>query len=76
LRRLVGSGAQLRPYSQEIMDAAFKASNELYDSISSSNSEFKKVYDSYRSLRSEEYLWFQVAEFAFDNFMIRARSKT
>ncbi len=28
LRRLVGAGAQLRPYSQEIMDAAFKAANE------------------------------------------------
>jgi TRAP-type mannitol/chloroaromatic compound transport system substrate-binding protein len=76
LRRLVGSGAQLRPYSQDIMDAAFKASNELYDGLSTSNADFKKVYDSYRAFRNEEYLWFQVAEFAFDNFMIRARSKT
>ena len=34
LRRLVGAGAQLRPFSQDVMEAAFKASNEVYDEIS------------------------------------------
>jgi TRAP-type mannitol/chloroaromatic compound transport system substrate-binding protein len=75
LRRLVGGGAQLRPFSQEIMEAAFKAANELYDEIGSKNADFKKVYDSYRAFRGEEYLWFQVAEYAYDNFMIRARAR-
>ena len=27
------------------------------------------------AFRSEEYLWFQVAEYAYDNFMIRARAR-
>ncbi len=75
LRRLVGSGAQLRPFSQEILEAAYKAANELYDEISAKNPDFKKVYESIRAFRNEEYLWFQVAEYTFDNFMIRARSR-
>jgi TRAP-type mannitol/chloroaromatic compound transport system substrate-binding protein len=75
LRRLIGAGAQLRPFSQEIMEAAFKAANELYDDIAGKNADFKKVYDAYRAFRGEEYLWFQVAEYGFDNFMIRARSR-
>ena len=25
--------------------------------------------------RNDEYLWFQVAEFTYDNFMIRARAR-
>ena len=75
LRRLVGGGAQLRPFSQEIMEAAFKASNELYDEISGKNAEFKKLYESLRAFRNEEYLWWQVAEYTFDNFMIRARAR-
>ena len=75
LRRLVGGGAQLRPFSQEIMEAGFKASNELYEEIGSKNADFKKIYDSYRAFRGEEYLWFQVAEYAYDNFMIRARAR-
>ena len=75
LRRLVAAGAQLRPFSQEIMDAGFKASNELYDELSAKNPEWKKVYEPYRAFRNEEYIWFQVAEYTYDNFMIRARAR-
>jgi TRAP-type mannitol/chloroaromatic compound transport system substrate-binding protein len=74
-RRLFGAGAQLRPFSQDTMEAAFKAANELYEEISAKNADFKKVYDSLRAFRNEEYLWFQVAEYTFDNFMIRARAR-
>ena len=56
LRRLVGAGAQLRPFSQEIMEAAYKAANELYDELSGKNADFKKVYDSLRAFRNEQYL--------------------
>lgn len=75
VRRLVGSGAQLKPFSQELMEAAFKASNELYDDISAKNPDFKKLYESARVFRNEEYLWFQVAEYAYDTFLIRSRAK-
>ncbi|MGO4572564.1 TRAP transporter substrate-binding protein [Microvirga sp. 2TAF3] len=75
LRSLIGAGAQLRPFSQEIMEAAYKAANEIYDELSASNPNFKKLYDSYKAFRGEEYLWFQVAEYAYDNFMIRARAR-
>ena len=75
LRRLVGAGAKLQPFSQEIMEAAYKAANELYDELSGKNPDFKKIYESLRAFRNEEYLWFQVAEYTFDNFMIRARAR-
>jgi TRAP-type mannitol/chloroaromatic compound transport system substrate-binding protein len=75
LRSLVGAGAQLRPFSQEILDAAFKATNEVYAEISAQNADFKKLIDSIRAFRNEEYLWFQVAEYAFDSYMIRARTR-
>jgi TRAP-type mannitol/chloroaromatic compound transport system substrate-binding protein len=75
LRRLVASGAQLRPFSQEILEAAFKASNEIYDEISAKNPDFKKMYEHMRAFRNEEYLWWQIAEYSFDTFMIRARAR-
>ena len=75
LRSLIGNGAQLRPFSQEIMEAAYKAANEVYDEFSAKNADFKKIYDSYKAFRGEEYLWFQVAEYAYDTFMIRARAR-
>jgi TRAP-type mannitol/chloroaromatic compound transport system substrate-binding protein len=75
LRRLLGAGTQLRPFSQEILEAAYKAANEVYDEVSGKNADFKKVYESVRGFRNEEYLWFQVAEYAYDTFMIRTRAR-
>jgi TRAP-type mannitol/chloroaromatic compound transport system substrate-binding protein len=75
LRRLLGAGTQLRPFSQEILEAAYKATNEVYDEVSAKNADFKKVIDSIKAFRNEEYLWFQVAEYAYDTFMIRARAR-
>ena len=37
LRRLVSGGAQLRPFPQEILEASYKAANELYDELSAKN---------------------------------------
>jgi TRAP-type mannitol/chloroaromatic compound transport system substrate-binding protein len=75
LRRLLGAGTQLRPFSQEILEAAYKATNEVFDETSAKNADFKKVIDAVKAFRNEEYLWFQVAEYAYDTFMIRARAR-
>src|SRR6476659_2541289 len=75
LKRLVAGGAQLRPFSQPIMEACLKAANEVYADISSKNPDFKKVYDNMIAFRNDEYLWWQVAEYTFDTFMIRTRPR-
>jgi len=69
LRRLVANGAQLRPFSREIMQAAYKASFEVYDEIAAKNANFKKVYESWKAFREDEFLWFRVAENPFENFV-------
>ena len=73
VKRLVQAGAQLHPFPAEVMDAAFKATNELYAEISKENEWFKKLHDAVTSFRNDEYLWWQIAEFGYDAFMIRAR---
>ena len=75
LRRLVGAGTQLRPFPQEVLEAAYKAATEVYDETTAKNPDFKKIWESMRAFRGEEYLWFQVAEYTYDNFMIRARAR-
>jgi TRAP-type mannitol/chloroaromatic compound transport system substrate-binding protein len=72
LKRLVAAGTQLRPFSQPIMEACYKAANEVYAETSATNPEFKKVYENLAAFRKDEYLWWQVAEYAYDTFMIRA----
>jgi TRAP-type mannitol/chloroaromatic compound transport system substrate-binding protein len=75
LRRLIAGGAQLRPFSQAIMEGCLKASNEVNAETSAANPDYKKVLDSIQAFRNEEYLWWQVAEYSYDTFMIRTRAK-
>jgi TRAP-type mannitol/chloroaromatic compound transport system substrate-binding protein len=75
LKQLVASGTQLRPFTNEVLDACLKATNELWGEISAKNPDFKKSIDAMQAYRSDEYLWWQVAEYTFDSFMIRSRTR-
>jgi TRAP-type mannitol/chloroaromatic compound transport system substrate-binding protein len=75
LKRLLAAGTQLRPFSQPIMEACLKASNEVNTETSAANADYKAVWDSIQAFRNDEYLWWQVAEFSYDSFMIRTRTR-
>ncbi|MBV9347894.1 MAG: TRAP transporter substrate-binding protein [Pseudolabrys sp.] len=75
LKRLVANGVQLRPFSPAVMEACLKASNEVNAETGAANADFKKVWDSIVAFRNDEYLWWQVAEYTYDSFMIRSRSR-
>ncbi|PYF05067.1 secreted protein [Rhodopseudomonas faecalis] len=75
LKRLVASGTQLRPFSNEILDACLKATNQLWSEISEKNAEFKKSIEAMQAYRSDQYLWWQVAEYTYDSFQIRSRTR-
>jgi TRAP-type mannitol/chloroaromatic compound transport system substrate-binding protein len=75
LKRLVAAGTQLRPFTQPIMEACLKASNEVNAETSAVNADYKKVWDSIAAFRNDGYLWWQVAEFTYDSFMIRTRAR-
>jgi len=75
LKRLVASGAILKAFSPEIMDGSWKAANELYAELSAKNEWFKRLYDHFTAYRSDQYLWWQVAEYSMDSYMIRYRNQ-
>ncbi|THV21580.1 TRAP transporter substrate-binding protein [Peteryoungia ipomoeae] len=70
IRELVAAGTQLRPYSQEILEACFNAAMELYAEISASNPTFKKIYDDQVAFKRDAYLWMQLSEYTYDTFMM------
>jgi TRAP-type mannitol/chloroaromatic compound transport system substrate-binding protein len=75
LRRLLAAGTKLMPFSTPVMEACLNAALELYHEVSATNPDFKKVYESMIAFRGDQYLWWQVAEYSYDTFMIRNRSK-
>ena len=75
LKRLASQGATLQPFSPEVMDACYKAAQELYAEINQKNPAFKKIYDSYTAFMADGYLWHQVADYTMDSYMIRYRNQ-
>lgn len=75
LRRLVASGTQLRPFPPAVMEACYKASLEVNAGHAEKNADFKKVYEHHQAFRSDQYLWWQVAEYSMDTYNIRYRAQ-
>ncbi len=72
LRRLIASGAELKRFSPEVMEASFKASNELYKEFCEKDEMFKKIHDNYMAFRDEVVPWFGVAEGFYDRYLEHA----
>ena len=75
LKRLVAAGAMLRPFPQDVLAACFEAAKESYAEIGAKNADFKTVHDSIMAYRADAYLWQQVSEATFDNFMMSQQRK-
>jgi TRAP-type mannitol/chloroaromatic compound transport system substrate-binding protein len=69
LKQVVAAGAKLRPFSDEIMRAAFKESTALYAELSETNPAWRKIYADYAKFRADQNLWFRFTEATFDRFM-------
>ena len=70
LKKLVGEGAILRPFSRDIMDACYAAALEVYADLSAKSPSFKKIYDHQLAFKKDAYLWAQVAEYSYDTYMM------
>jgi TRAP-type mannitol/chloroaromatic compound transport system substrate-binding protein len=73
---LAGREAKLQPFSPAIMEASLKASLEVFAEVSEKNADFKKVWAALLAFRNDQYLWWRVAEYTYDDFLIRNRTRT
>ena len=65
----MAAGAQLRPFTPEIMEASFNAANEAYAEFEAKSPAFAKIWGSIKAFRKDHYLWNQVAELNYDAFL-------
>jgi TRAP-type mannitol/chloroaromatic compound transport system substrate-binding protein len=69
LKQLVAAKTKVLPFSQAILTASFKASQEVFAVNDSKSPEWKKIYADMRDFQRDQVLWFRFAENRFDNFM-------
>ena len=67
------AGVKLRPFPEDVMNAAFKASMKVYAELSEQNPVWSKVYADYAKFRGEQNLWFRFTEATFDSFTQRQK---
>lgn len=69
LKELVAGGTKLFRLPKDVMDAAFKFSQEYYAELSAKNANWQKVYADYEVFRRDQNQWFRFAEAGFDSYM-------
>ncbi len=70
LRKLVAAGAVLKPFPQPVLEACYKATGEHLAEIAGKSIQFKKMLDQVSGYRNDHLAWRQVAEQAYDGFLI------
>jgi TRAP-type mannitol/chloroaromatic compound transport system substrate-binding protein len=73
LKRMVGSGTQLRAFPRAVMDACHKEALALYAEIGARNPKFARIHDHMMKFLEEQVLWFRVAEANYDGYMQTGR---
>ncbi|NET45579.1 TRAP transporter substrate-binding protein [Okeania sp. SIO2B3] len=68
LAELIAKGTELRPYSQEILQAAQTAAFEFYEEKASQDATFKEVYEQWKKFREQIYKWNAINELSFAQF--------
>ena len=75
LRRLAEGGAKLRAFPPEVLESFWQATGAVMRETAAGDAKFRRLHDAYMEFRNDQYLWWQVAEYPFDNFMIRQRAR-
>ena len=75
MKRLIASGTKLRRFPQAVMEAAEKASYELYDELKQKSKHWARIYPQWLKYRDEQFQWFRVAENTYDNYVLGSKVK-
>ncbi len=66
--RLREAGVQIRPFSDDLMQAAREISFTMLEEQAAADPTYRRVYDSWNKARRETYSWFDTAELAYARF--------
>ncbi|MCO6416058.1 TRAP transporter substrate-binding protein DctP, partial [Siccirubricoccus sp. KC 17139] len=75
LRRILGSGTQLRPFPREVMEACYREAMAVEQDLAGRSPEFRKIHEGWSKARDDMRAWFRVAELSFDNFVAQASQR-
>ena len=69
LKQLIAGGTKLRAFPRDVLEAGYKAVQEVHAELSASNPDYKRIYEDYAAFQKDQNLWSGVAEGRQDAFM-------
>jgi TRAP-type mannitol/chloroaromatic compound transport system substrate-binding protein len=69
LKELVATGTQLVPLPKTVLDAAYKAAQDLYAELAGRNQNWRKIHASYAAFLKEQSWAWGYAEMSFSSYM-------
>jgi len=75
MKRLIASGTKLRRFPTPVLEAAEKASYELYEELKQKSKHWARIYPEWLKFRDEQFQWFRVAESTYDNYVLNSKVK-
>ena len=73
MRRLIAGGTKLRRFPTAVLEAAEKASYELYEELKTKSKHWARIYPQWLKFRDEQFQWFRVAESTYDNYVLNSK---
>jgi len=71
--RLRAGNTQFKMFPKPVVDAGFKAAQEVYAEHCDKSPEFKKVFDDMRAFQKEQILWNRYSEFTYNQYINGAK---
>jgi TRAP-type mannitol/chloroaromatic compound transport system substrate-binding protein len=68
LSRLLVQGVRLRPFPEDVMQAALEQSQALLEEQAAADAGYRRVYDEWKQWRGETYRWFSTADQTYEDF--------
>ncbi|MBP0028094.1 TRAP transporter substrate-binding protein DctP [Roseofilum sp. Guam] len=69
LERMMLSGTELRPYSQDILQNAYQVALELYEEYASESDDFARIYQQGKQFQSRIYKWYPINDLTYSDFI-------
>lgn len=69
MKELLAGGTQMMPLPNSVLDAAYKAAQELYSELSGKNTHWKKIYASYAAFLQHQNPHWGYGELGFATYM-------
>ncbi len=68
LARILASGVQMKPFSEEIMSKAHSESKALLEETAAKDPAYNEIYSAWKKAKKESFQWFGTAEAAYAQF--------